>query len=69
MRPTLSVLSDELIGEILDEAKRIMSETGMEIRGESMRQRLLDHGLKTDKTGKRILFSPLVIQNGVPISS
>ncbi len=45
MRPTLSVLSDELIGKILDEAKRIMSETGMEVRGENMRQRLLDHGL------------------------
>ena len=30
MRPTLSVLSDDLIKEILDEAKRIMAETGME---------------------------------------
>jgi trimethylamine--corrinoid protein Co-methyltransferase len=56
MRPTLNVLSDELVAKILDEAKRIMSETGMEIRGEDLRQRLLDHGLVTDKTGKRILF-------------
>jgi len=58
MRPQLTVLSDDLIVRILDEAKRIMSETGMEIRGEKMRQRLLDHGLKTDATGKRILFTP-----------
>jgi len=29
MRPTLSVLSDDMIRDILDEAKRIMSETGM----------------------------------------
>ena len=65
MRPTLSVLSDELIGKILDEAKRIMAETGMEIRGENMRQRLLDHGLKTDKSGKRILFSPDTVDAAV----
>ena len=58
MRPQLSVLSDDLIKKILDEAKRIMAETGMEIRGEKMRQRMLDHGLKTDATGKRILFTP-----------
>jgi len=57
MRPTLNVLTDELITKVLDEAKRIMAETGMEIRGDGMRQRLLDHGLKTDNTGKRILFS------------
>ena len=34
MRPTLNVVSEELIGKVLDEAKRIMAETGMEIRGE-----------------------------------
>ena len=39
MRPTLSVLSNAMIGNILDEAKRIMAETGMEIRGEKLRQR------------------------------
>jgi len=56
MRPTLNVLSDELIAKILGEAKRIMAEIGMEIRGPNLRQRLLDHGLKLDKDGKRILF-------------
>ena len=65
MRPQLSVLSDELIAKILNEAKRIMSETGMEIRGETMRQRLLDSGLKLDKTGKRILFTPDVVDAAV----
>ena len=60
MRPTLNILSDELIGEILGEAKRIMAETGMEIRGANMRQRLLDHGLKTDDKG-RVLFAPDVV--------
>ena len=65
MRPTLNVLSDELIRKILDEAKRIMAETGMEIRGERMRQRMLDHGLKTDETGKRLLFPADVIDKAI----
>ena len=65
MRPTLNVLSDELIVSILAEAKRIMAETGMEIRGETMRQRLLDHGLKTDAGGKRILFPPDVVDRAI----
>ncbi len=64
MRPTLSVLSDDLIREILDEAKRIMAETGMEIRGEKLRQRLLDHGLKTDANG-RVLFTQDVVDAAI----
>jgi trimethylamine--corrinoid protein Co-methyltransferase len=64
MRPTLSVLNDHLIKEILDEAKRIMAETGMEIRGEKLRQRLLDHGLKTDTDG-RVLFSQDVVEAAI----
>jgi trimethylamine--corrinoid protein Co-methyltransferase len=65
MRPTLSVLSDDMIRDILDEAKRIMGDTGMEIRGEKLRQRLLDHGLKTDASGKRILFTRDVIDAAI----
>jgi len=65
MRPTLNVLSDELITKTLDEAMRIMAETGMEIRGENLRQRLIDHGLKTDKTGKRILFTADVVESAI----
>jgi len=64
MRPTLNILSDQRIGEILAEAKRIMAETGMEIRGETMRQRLLDHGLKTDDDG-RVLFPPDVVDAAI----
>ncbi|MEJ2129263.1 MAG: trimethylamine methyltransferase family protein [Woeseiaceae bacterium] len=64
MRPTLNVISDELIGRILDEAKRIMAETGMEIRGEGLRQRLLDHGLKTNEQG-RVLFTPDVVDAAI----
>jgi trimethylamine--corrinoid protein Co-methyltransferase len=65
MRPTLNVLSATLISDILDEAKRIMAETGMEIRGAALRQRLLDHGLKTDASGKRVLFPPDVVDAAI----
>ena len=65
MRPTLNILTDDLIAKVLDEAKGIMAETGMEIRGERMRQRLLDHGLKTDKTGQRLLFPADVVEDAI----
>jgi trimethylamine--corrinoid protein Co-methyltransferase len=65
MRPTLNVLSDEQIANVLAEARRIMAETGMEIRGAEMKQRLLDHGLKTDDTGKRILFPEDVVEKAI----
>ncbi len=65
MRPTLNVLTDELITQVLDEAKRIMAETGMEISGDSLRQRPLDRGLKTDNSGKRILFSGDVVDAAI----
>ena len=65
MRPTLNVIGEELIVRILDEAKRILAETGMEIRGPEMRQRLLDLGLNTDAGGRRILFPPDVVERAV----
>ncbi len=65
MRPTLKVVSDELITKILDEAKRLMAEVGMEIRGPTLMERLQDHGLKTDDTGKRILFPADVIDTAI----
>ncbi len=65
MRPTLNILSDEMITRILDEAMRIMAEDGMEIRGPGLRQRLLDSGLKTDTSGTRILFPADVVKRAI----
>jgi trimethylamine--corrinoid protein Co-methyltransferase len=65
MRPTLNVLSDHLIDKILTEAKRVMAEVGMEIRGKTLRRRLLDSGLKTDASGKRIVFPPDVVDRAI----
>ena len=68
MRPQLRVLPDQLIDPILDEAKRILAEIGVEVRGAALRQRLLDHGLKlsraTDDT-ERILFPPEVVDRAI----
>jgi trimethylamine--corrinoid protein Co-methyltransferase len=65
MRPTLNILSDEMIDRVLVEAKRIMAEVGMEIRGPGMKQRLLDHGLKTDASGVRVLFPGDVVDRAI----
>lgn len=65
MRPKLNILSQELIEQILDEAKRLMAEVGMEIRGPAMKKRLQDHGLKTDASGRRILFPPDVVDGAI----
>ena len=65
MRPTLNVLDEALIRRILDEAKRILAEYGMEIRGPALRERLLDHGLKADPASGRILFPAEEIDRAV----
>jgi trimethylamine---corrinoid protein Co-methyltransferase len=64
MRPTLNVISPELCGRVVTEAKRILAETGIDIRGATMRQRLLDHGLKTTPDG-RVLFPPAVVERAI----
>src|SRR5258708_35838239 len=55
MRPGLNILEPELIGRIVDEAKRVLGELGMEIRGPEMRRRLIEAGLPQRDDG-RILF-------------
>ncbi len=45
MRPSLQVLTPQQIDDILADAKRILAETGIEVRGAALRQRLLDAGL------------------------
>ncbi|MFZ2509156.1 MAG: trimethylamine methyltransferase family protein [Steroidobacteraceae bacterium] len=64
MRPTINILDEELIGKVLAEAKRIMSETGTEVRGARLRERLLAHGLPTDASG-RVLFPPQFVDRAI----
>ena len=65
MRPKLHTLSQEMIQRILDEAMRVLAETGMEIRGAELKQRLQDHGLKTDAGGRRVLFPADVVRKAI----
>jgi trimethylamine--corrinoid protein Co-methyltransferase len=65
MRPGLNVLSADLVARILDEVYRILAGTGMEIRGESLRQRLLEHGLPASPDGSRILFPQDVVNRAI----
>jgi trimethylamine---corrinoid protein Co-methyltransferase len=65
MRPRLEILEPPLIQAILDEAKRLLAEVGMEIRGQGLRQRLLDRGLPTDAAGTRILFPVDVVEQAI----
>jgi trimethylamine--corrinoid protein Co-methyltransferase len=65
MKPSLNIIQDELIAEILVEAKRILSEIGVEVRGVELRQRLLDHGLKQDPDSGRVLFPSDVVDTAI----
>ena len=61
MRPTIQVLTPNQIEQILTDARRILAETGIEVRGAALRQRLLDAGLPLDASGQRVLFPPDVV--------
>lgn len=65
MRPSLNVLAPELIERIVDEALRVLAETGMEIRGPELRRRLLDAGLPTNASGDRVLFPRHVVERAI----
>jgi trimethylamine--corrinoid protein Co-methyltransferase len=65
VRPQIRVLDDDLVTRIVEEAKRVLSETGVEVRGEALRSRLLDTGLSLDAKGERVLFPPDVVDEAL----
>jgi len=65
VRPAIRVLDDDLTSRIVEEAKRILFETGVEVRGNALRERLLDSGLKLDAGGERVLFPPDVVDRAL----
>ena len=65
MRPTIQMLSSHMIDQVIDEAKRILAETGMEIRGQALRERLLARGLTPDASGQRVLFPRAVVDQAL----
>jgi len=63
LRPILRVLSDGLIADIVEEAKRVLAQVGMEIRGAKLRSLLLERGLRPQ--GDRLLFPPDVVESAI----
>jgi len=57
----MQVLDERLISRIVDEAKQILAEVGIEVRGPTLKERLLACGLPTDESGTRLLFPPAVV--------
>ena len=65
MRPSLNILSTDLIEQILAESKQILEKIGIEVRGPHLKQKLIDAGLKTDSTGTRIMFPADVVEKAI----
>jgi trimethylamine--corrinoid protein Co-methyltransferase len=65
MKPTIEIIDTELIQQVLSEAKRILAEIGIEVMGQTLRQRLLDYGLKPGPDGKRLLFPPDTVDKAI----
>jgi trimethylamine--corrinoid protein Co-methyltransferase len=64
MRPTIQVADHHLLDRIIDEARHVLATTGMEIRGHTLRQRLLAAGLPVAADG-RVLFPADVIDRAL----
>jgi trimethylamine--corrinoid protein Co-methyltransferase len=65
MRPTLNILSPDLLERILEEAYRVLATTGMEVRGPEMKRRLIEAGLPTNAAGDRVLFPRAVVEAAI----
>src|SRR5919108_4843165 len=58
------MLDPALIEQIIDEAKRVLAELGMEIRGPELRRRLIEAGFPTTDAG-RVLFPRAVVESAI----
>lgn len=65
MRPTLALVEDQLIAQILVEAKQILAQIGVEVMAPALRERLLAHGLKQDVASGRLLFPPDEVERAI----
>jgi len=65
MRPSINIIEPELIEQVLDEARQILAEIGVEISGPAMRDRLLETGFRADPATGRILFPPEQVDRAI----
>jgi trimethylamine--corrinoid protein Co-methyltransferase len=64
MRPSLSLLDAEQLRAVTDEAFRILSDTGVEVAGRTLRERLLDARAIEGEDG-RIHFPPDLVERAI----
>ena len=65
MRPRLRFLEDELIDRIVDEARTVLAEIGVEIQDDDARTVLADHGASVDGADRRVLINPELVDRAV----
>ena len=64
MRPGLNILEPELIGRVVDEAKRVLAEHGFEIRGRGDAA-APDRGRLPQRADGRILFPRAIVEEAI----
>ena len=65
MRPQLRFLSDELIQQIVGEARDLLAELGMEVNNQPLCEILADHGARVDPTTRRVHFPGALIDKAL----
>jgi trimethylamine--corrinoid protein Co-methyltransferase len=65
MRPRLKFLDDTLADRVIDEAKILLSEVGVEIQDSEASGLLADHGASVDRAGRRVRITPGMVDLAV----
>ncbi|MCJ7555211.1 MAG: trimethylamine methyltransferase family protein, partial [Ignavibacteriaceae bacterium] len=65
MRPQLKFISDELIQQIISEARKILSTLGIEIHNETALNLLSDHGAKIDFIKSKAFLNETIIDKAL----
>src|SRR3989339_183202 len=65
MRPQLKFLTDELIQQIISEARNVLSALGVEIHNENALTLLSDHGAKIDSYKSKAFISDTMIDKSL----
>ncbi|MGD2110849.1 MAG: trimethylamine methyltransferase family protein, partial [Phycisphaerae bacterium] len=65
MRPVVKFLSNELIGQILDESRNILRTIGVEINNHGIVSMLSDHGAKVGEDRKRVFLTDDMIDKAL----
>ncbi len=65
MRPTVRFLSDQLIEQIIAEARQLLCKLGVEIHNDTVLALLGDHSARIDNSAQRAYFTPDIIDRSL----